>query len=121
MNIRELELGMDTLQEAIGEELTKAEPIFASTVQDAFHRGFLRGVANPEQIYQEPLDSLFADLQMFYQVSIEDLDISSAARKNIKEFVKVMQPTKEQLEEIAESSKKAGQTVPEHVSKDCVI
>ena len=117
LNIQRLELGLDTLQEAFREELTKAEPVFATSLRDAFHNGFLMGVRNPEEIYQQPLDSLLADLQMAYRTGIEDLDISSAARKNIKEFVKEMQPTKEQLEEIAESSKKAGQTVPEHVSK----
>ena len=46
------------------------------------------GVRNPEEIYQQPLDSLLADLQMAYRTGIEDLDISSAARKKYKRICK---------------------------------
>ena len=81
LSFRTFEFGIDTLKDALQEELAKAEPAFATSLRDAFHKGFLMGVRNPEEIYQQPLDSLLADLQMAYISGMEELDISSAARK----------------------------------------
>lgn len=117
LNFKTFEFGMETLQEAFANELTKAEPVFGTTIKDAFRNGFMKGARNPEEIYQMPLENMLSDLQLAYQDGIQDLDISSAARENIKNLVKELQPTKTQYEEIAAAALAAGKSVPEEVNK----
>lgn len=117
LNFKTFEFGMETLQEAFANELTKAEPVFGTTFKDAFRNGFIMGARNPEEIYQMPLEGVLSDLQMAYNVGMQDLDISSAARKNIENLVKELQPTKTQYEEIAAAALVAGKSVPEEVNK----
>ena len=117
LNFKTFDFGMETLQEAFAEELAMAEPVFGTTFKDAFRKGFIQGVANPEEIYKMPLDQMMADLQMAYHVGIQDLDISSAARKNMKNLVKALQPREDEYAEIASSALKAGELVPEEVNR----
>lgn len=112
-----INFGLDTLMGKFETELKTAEPVFGTTFQDVFESGMMMGVRNADEIYEQPLHVLMADLESAYYTQMSELDISSAARQNIAELVAELQPSKKQLQEIADNSIKAGETVPEYVCK----
>lgn len=117
LNFGTVDFGLDVLQDKFAKELEVAEPLFGASVRDAFETGLILSVRNPEELYEKPVIELVSSLQTTYCDSFKNLDISSAARTNIEELVKTLQPSKKQLQELADSAIKAGRTVPDYVSK----
>ena len=56
-------------------------------------------------------------MQDAYNINLRNMDISSAAKENIKKLVAQLQPSKEQYQQIADAAIKAGESVPEEVNK----
>lgn len=117
LNYGTIDFGVQVLQDKFATELEKATPVLGMTVQDVFESGLMQGASNPEEIYERPLEFLINELQNAYGLKIGQLDISSAARKNIESLVAELQPSKAQYQEIADAAIKAGKTVPEEVVK----
>ena len=117
LNYGTVNFGVKVLQDKYAEELSKASSVFSMTTRSAFETGFLNGVRSPEEIYAKPVQDIIYGLQNAYELSMRNLDISSAASENLEELVKQLQPSKEQYQEIADAARLAGETVPEEVRK----
>lgn len=117
LNYGTVEFGLQVLQEKYAVELEKASAVWGVTTKDAFEQAFILGVQNPEEIYALPVQDIVMGLQDAYNSNIRNIDISSAARKNIQELIKQLQPSKQQYQEIADAAIKAGQSVPDEVNK----
>lgn len=117
LNFETFEFGLDTLQEAFRDEINKSADVFAIGFKEAMQQGYLSAVQNPEDIYDEPIGILMAGLHDAYWFGLDNLDISSAAKKNMEKLVAELQPSKKQLEEVAASNLAMGQAVPEYVTK----
>lgn len=117
LNSATFEFGINTLTDAFSEELKSAEPVFSTTIRDAFEGGFIDGVKNPEELYQAPIEELMLGLQEAYRIGFENVDISAQAKENLKSLIEVLKPTKEQLKEIQDQAFKTGEAVPEYVNQ----
>lgn len=111
------EVSLDPVKEIFKKELDLLEPILGTSVEDAFSNGFMNGVKNPSKLYDQPIDSLILGMSNAYKSGLKELDISDAARANIKDFVESLQPQKEQFEAVAEEHRLLGLQVPEGVTK----
>lgn len=117
LNYGTVDFGIQVLQEKYAVELEKASGAFGTTVRGALEGGFLAGVRNPEEMYNQPVETLVLGLQNAYSQNIRNLDISSAARENIGKLVDKLQPSKEDYQKIADAARKAGESVPDEVNK----
>lgn len=117
LNYGTVDFGVQVLQDKFAAELEMATPVFSTTLRDALESSYLVGVRNPEEIYEQPVINLISGLQDTYSAEMRNLDISSAARKNLEDLIETLQPSKKQYQEIADAAIKAGETVPEYVSK----
>lgn len=112
-----LNISLSTLNSKFKTEIAKAKIVFSSGTKEAFKNGFMEGVRNPSEIYKQPIENLMLSLGNAYNNSIKNLDISSAARANIKDLVSQLQPTENDLKRVATAAKLAGKAVPENVAK----
>lgn len=114
--LESMQISLDTVKRKYAQEVSLAEPVFAQGIRDAIANGFSQGVDMSKDVYDTPMGILMGNLRLAYESGLENLDISDAARANIKDLVTLLQPTKEQLEEIARSSKELGDTVPREIA-----
>jgi hypothetical protein len=114
LNYGTFDFGIDTIMSAYSGEIDLATPLFQEKTESLFMKGTM--VALPEETYDNVM-ILFSQLHDAYVFGLDDLDISPAARKNIKELVKALSPTEEQYLKIAKDALLAGESVPENVSK----
>jgi len=106
--------GLDSIKNAYSAEIEKTIPFFQTSTEELFTRGT---IASPTSEMYDNVDILISNLQEAYMYGFQDMDISSAARKNIEELLEAMKPSVTEMEKIAEEARKAGKTVPEEVAK----
>lgn len=109
-----MDFGLDVIKEKYSDEIEKTIPLLQETTESLFLKG--TGAVLPEETYTN-IDLLMSQLYDAYYFGLSDLDISSAARKNIKELVNALSPTEKQYKQIAEDALKAGESVPQYVSQ----
>lgn len=117
LNSATFEFGIQTITDAFSEELKSAEPVFSTSVRDAFEGGFIDGVKNPEELYSTPIEELMLGVQEAYRIGFENVDISAEARQNLESLLEELKPTKEQLKKLQNEAFQAGQAVPEYVNQ----
>ena len=98
-----------------GNELDKAEPLMELKIEDAFYNAFLNGVRHPDEIYEEPIDSLMFGLQNYWRYEFDELDISAEARKNIHEQLADCVPKLRELKQELNDAWNAGNAIPQSV------
>ncbi len=96
LNYGTVDFGLQILQEKYATELSKASVVWGYTTKDAFEQAFMVGVSNPEEIYAQPVQDIVMGMQETYNANLRNMDISSAARENIKKLVAELQPSKQQ-------------------------
>lgn len=117
INSYAFEVNVDKLQGAFATELEKAVPVLGMTVSDAFSEGLIRGARNLDEVYAGDVEMLVLDLQKAYEEKMDELNMSSAAEKNLAEMLEALRPSQEQLRAVAEQYYKAGEAVPENVAQ----
>jgi hypothetical protein len=117
LNYGTVDFGLNVIQEKYAVELEKASVVWGTTTRNAWEQGYMYGARNPEEIYERPIQDIVMGMQKTYDLNLRGMDISSAARKNIADLVEQLQPSKEDYQEIADAAIKAGETVPEYVTK----
>ena len=117
LNYGTVDFGLQVLQEKYATELQKASVVWGITTQDAWEQAFMNGALNPEEIYTQPVQDIVMGMQEAYNSNLRNMDISNAARENIKKLVAELQPSKEQYQQIADAAIRAGESVPEEVNK----
>ena len=106
--------GLDTIKNAYSTELAQTVPFLQQSTETLFTQGSMAVL--PEQTYTNVSD-LMLQLSDAYRTGFENMDISSAAKGNIEKLLTAMKPSVEDMNKIAEESRKAGKTVPEEVAK----
>lgn len=114
LNFGVYDFGMDTIMEKYSTELEVALPKIEQATKDLFVDG--TEFEFPEEGYGH-ISSLVGQMFNAYENAIIASDITPAAKENIKSLIGAMQPTTEQLEEVAKAALDAGKSVPENVSK----
>jgi len=114
LNFNTVDFGLGVIHEKYKAEVETIQPLFAESTTKLFMMG---GMATlPEETYED-IGNLVMQMRDAVGTEIANMDISSEARTNISNLVSQLQPSITDLEEIAESAKTAGRTVPEYVSK----
>ena len=110
------EFGIDTLTAAFSEGMEAAIPVLQKDIQTLIAEG--SSTILPDELYDN-LDLLYSDLYDAYYNEFQDLSstLTPEARKNLKSLLKTLEPTVEDLKEIADSARAAGQEVPKNVSE----
>lgn len=98
-----------------GNELEKAVPLMELEVEDAYYNAFLNGVRHPDEIYEEPIESLMVGLQNYWMYEFDNLDISSAARQNIHDQLADCVPKLSELQTELNEAWEAGNAIPQSV------
>lgn len=98
-----------------GNELEKAQPLMELEVEGAFRSAFLMGVRTPDEIYDEPIESLMSGLQNYWMYEFDELDISTAARKNIHEQLADCIPKLDELKNELNTAWETGNAIPQSV------
>ena len=106
--------GLDVIREKYKAEVEKTIPLLKQDTQELWMQGTMAVL--PEKTYED-VTMLMVQLQSAYEVGFSNLDISTAARQNIEELVSALQPTKAEMQKIADEAIAAGRAVPENVSK----
>ena len=106
--------GLDVIREKYGAEVEKTIPLLKKDTQELWMQGTMAVL--PDKTYED-ITMLMVQLQSAYETGFNNLDISSAARQNIEELVGALQPTKAEMQKIADEAIAAGRAVPENVSK----
>lgn len=114
LNYGTYSFGVDTIREKYSAEIEKTIPLLQRATQDLFIGGTT--IVLPSETYTN-IGLLTDQLSDSFYFGFQDLDITPAARENIKELVGALQPTEEQLKQIADEAIAAGTSVPENVSK----
>lgn len=98
-----------------GDVLEKAAPILGATVEDCYHEAFMLGLRNPDEIYNQPIETLIANMQTFLIDAFGELDISSATRKNIQAELAECIPKLNELKEELNAAWEAGNAISQSV------
>ena len=109
-----MDFGMDVILDAYAEEINQTVPLLQQSTEKLFVSGTMAVL--PEDTYDNVTD-LMMQLQDAYTFGFQDLNIDSVARKTMAECVAALSPTEEEYKRIAEDALKAGESVPEYVSK----
>ena len=117
LNYGTVDFGLQVIQEKYQVELDKASVVWGISTKEAWEQAFMMGAQTPEDIYAQPVQDIIMGMQDAYNINLRNMDISSAARDNIKSLVEQLQPSKEQYKQIADAAIKAGQSVPDEVNK----
>lgn len=108
------EFGLDFLTAAYGEEIEAALPLFQKSTEELFTEGLT--IVLPEETYNN-LDLLIGQLHSAIISGMDDLDISSATKANLKKMIDALSLTTEEYEKLAKEALAAGEVVPEKVAE----
>lgn len=114
LNYGTYSFGLDVIREKYKSEVEKTIPLLQQDTKWLWMNGTMAVL--PDETYED-ISLLMVQLQSAYEAGFSNLDISSAARQNIEELVTALQPTKAEMQKIADEAIAAGRTVPEHVNK----
>lgn len=109
--------GMDTLTDAFAEELSIAQPMFTATLDDTISAAFKEFAADGSYVMGDSLDTFLADVRNSFVTGLNELDITPEARKNLEKLLVTLEPTAQDLEELAASALAAGLEVPANISQ----
>lgn len=110
------DFGIDVITSKYQAEMDLATPIFQNSLEDAL-KDSLQGVALEDSWMGDSIGLITSELQAEYTQQLGQLDISSAAKKNIEELVESLKPTEDQLNDLAAKAREAGESVPKEVSE----
>ncbi|MDU6263706.1 MAG: hypothetical protein E6600_04295 [Anaerocolumna aminovalerica] len=115
---------IDSLTKKYKTEIDKTSPIVQQSVKDAIEKGMYWGYQDISQdtdgalkdAYELPFERLVSDMANFYEKQLTDT-LPSATRKGAAEMFETLSPTTNELKKIYDDSVKAGDQVPEGISK----
>ena len=97
------------------EELAKAKPLMGLTVEDAFNESFMFGVKDPDDIFDQPLESLMNNFQNYWVYKFKGLDISTVTKKNLMSKIEDCVPKLKDLKKALNDAWDAGDAISQEI------